>query len=168
MDVLTPEQRHKCMSRIKSKDTSIEVLLRKALWREGIRYRKNLKTLLGKPDIAITKHKIAVFCDGELWHGKDWGEKKDTIKSNRDFWIPKIEKNMAKDSVSEKKLENMGWVILRFWGRDIQKNLAACVNEVKETIYEIENGIYQGKFGEADMPLAAENEPEYDAKREKN
>ena len=85
MDVLTPEQRRKCMSRIKSKNTSIEILLRKALWREGIRYRKNLKSLPGKPDIAITKYKIAVFCDGELWHGKDWEEKKNTIKSNRDF-----------------------------------------------------------------------------------
>ena len=160
MDVLTPEQRRKCMSRIKSKDTSIEVLLRKALWREGIRYRKNLKTLPGKPDIAITKHKIAVFCDGELWHGKDWEAKKDTIKTNRDFWIPKIEKNFTKDNVNEKKLEKMGWIIIRFWGMDIKKNLAACVNEIKETIYEKENGMYQNKFREKDL-IAAEPEPEY-------
>jgi DNA mismatch endonuclease (patch repair protein) len=161
MDVLTPEQRHKCMSHIKNKNTSIEVLLCKALWREGIRYRKNVKTLPGKPDIAITKYKIAVFCDGELWHGKDWQEKKDTIKTNKDFWISKIEKNMTKDNVNEKKLESMGWIVLRFWGKDIKKNLTGCVNEIKETIYETENGIYQGKFHEGDYSIAAEKEPEY-------
>jgi len=160
MDVLTPEQRRKCMSRIKAKDTSIEVLLRKALWREGIRYRKNYKSLPGKPDIAITKYKIAVFCDGELWHGKDWENKQHTIKSNRDFWISKIEKNMLKDNINEKKLEKAGWVVLRFWGKDIMKNPAACVNEVKETIHEIKNGIYQSKFNETDL-IAAEKEPEY-------
>ena len=161
MDVLTPEQRRKCMSRIKNKNTSIEVFLRKALWREGIRYRKNLKTLPGKPDIAITKYKIAVFCDGELWHGKNWEEKKNTIKSNRDFWLPKIEKNMMKDNVNEKKLEKAGWVVLRFWGMDIKKNLAACVNEVKETISEIKKGNYQCKFSERDFSMAAEDRPEY-------
>ena len=161
MDVLTPEQRHKCMSRIKSKDTSIEVLLRKALWHEGIRYRKNLKSLPGKPDIAITRHKIAVFCDGELWHGKDWENTKDTIKTNRDFWIPKIEKNIKKDNINEKTLESMGWIVLRFWGRDIKKNIADCVNEIKETIFEIENGIYRDKYSEADLSIAAEKESEY-------
>jgi len=161
MDVLTPEQRSKCMSRIKAENTSIEVLLRKALWREGIRYRKNLKTLPGKPDIAITKYKIAIFCDGELWHGKDWEKTKNRINSNRDFWISKIEKNMMKDTINEKKLEKAGWVVLRFWGKDIKKKLADCVNEVKETIYETKNGIYQAKFSEADVLTAAEPEPEY-------
>ena len=151
MDVLTPEQRRKCMSRIKSKNTSIEILLRKALWHEGIRYRKNFKLLPGKPDIAITKYKLAIFCDGELWHGKNWEKTKGTVKTNRDFWIPKIEKNIIKDNVNEKKLENTGWVILRFWGRDIKKNLADCVNEVKETIFNIENGMYLDKFREVDF-----------------
>ena len=160
MDVLTPEQRHKCMSNIKNKNTSIEVLLRKALWRQGIRYRKNITSLPGKPDIAITKHKIAVFCDGELWHGKDWEDRKGTIKSNRDFWIPKIEKNIKRDAVNEKSLEKMGWTVLRFWGNDIKKNIADCVNEIKQTIYEIENGIYRDKFDEAEL-IAAEEEPGY-------
>jgi DNA mismatch endonuclease (patch repair protein) len=166
MDVLTPEQRHKCMSHIKSKNTSIEILLRKALWREGIRYRINYKSLPGKPDIAITKYKIAVFCDGELWHGKDWKEKKNTIKTNKKFWISKIEKNMLRDTVNEKKLESMGWIVLRFWGKDIKKNLTDCVNEIKETIYEIENGIYQGKFYEEDYSIAAETEPRYNTNEE--
>jgi DNA mismatch endonuclease (patch repair protein) len=128
----TSEQRHKIMSRIRSSNTSIEVMLRKALWHEGIRYRKNLKSLPGSPDIAITKHKIAIFCDGEFWHGKNWDEKKESIKTNRDFWISKIDRNIMRDNENEKKLDNMGWVVLRFWGNEINKNLADCVKEIKE------------------------------------
>jgi DNA mismatch endonuclease (patch repair protein) len=137
MDGLTIEQRSRTMARIKSSGTSIEVLLRKALWREGIRYRKNLKTLPGKPDIAITKHKLAIFCDGELWHGRSWETKMAAIKTNRDYWIPKIERNMARDDKNEKDLKNMGWTVLRFWGEDIKKDLAGCVSAVKEAIFEI-------------------------------
>jgi DNA mismatch endonuclease (patch repair protein) len=165
MDVLTPEQRHKNMSQIRSKNTSIEVLLRKALWREGIRYRKNYDKLPGKPDIAITKHRIAVFCDGELWHGKDWEDKKKRIKTNSDYWIRKIERNMARDAENERMLEGMGWAVIRFWGNDIKKNLADCVNEIKETIYEIENdtgGIkYEQGYNEFTGLIAAEDDPEY-------
>ena len=162
MDVLTPEQRHKCMTRIRSKDTSIEVLLRKALWRNGIRYRKSYALLPGKPDIAITKYKIAIFCDGELWHGKNWESKKQQIKTNRDYWIPKIERNIARDTKNEKKLENMGWVVMRFWGQEIKKKLMDCVNEIKEIIYKIENNIYSIEYGqEYNDLMAAEDEPEY-------
>jgi DNA mismatch endonuclease (patch repair protein) len=161
MDDLTPEQRHKCMSHIRSKDTSVEVSLRKALWHEGIRYRKNLKILPGKPDIVITKYKIAVFCDGELWHGKDWEIRKETIKTNRDYWIPKIERNIKRDSDNKKQLENMGWIVIRFWGKEIKKNLNDCINEIKETIYEIEGNIYQEKYCEDDILIVAENEPDY-------
>jgi DNA mismatch endonuclease (patch repair protein) len=167
MDNLTPEQRHRCMSRIKNKDTSVEVLLRKALWREGIRYRKNLKTLPGKPDIAITKYKIAVFCDGELWHGKDWKKRKQTIATNRDYWIPKIERNMARDKENLKKLENMGWTVVRFWGMEITKKLAGCVQEVKDIIYEIENEMYTPDCGhDYDAALmAAEHRSKYNKKK---
>ncbi|MDR1654924.1 MAG: very short patch repair endonuclease [Treponema sp.] len=165
MNDLTPEQRHKCMSHVKSNDTSIEVLLRKALWHEGIRYRKNVKTLPGKPDIAITKYKIAIFCDGELWHGKDWETKKETIKTNRNYWIPKIERNMARDIENEKKLESMGWIVIRFWGKEIEKNLMNCVNEIMETIYEIKNNIYgteyEQEYNKINGLLAAEDEPVY-------
>jgi DNA mismatch endonuclease (patch repair protein) len=157
---MTKEQRHKCMSNIKSKDTSVEITLRKALWHEGIRYRKNFKTLPGKPDIAITKYKVAVFCDGELWHGKDWTQKKTTFKTNRDYWVSKIEKNIARDMANERKLEKMGWVVLRFWGMEIEKNLKNCVNEVKEKLYEIKNGIYQIDYYHEDY-YAAENENDY-------
>jgi len=166
MDNLTPEQRHKNMSHIKSKDTSIEVLLRKALWHEGIRYKKNLKTLPGKPDIAITKYKIAVFCDGELWHGKNWETRKETISTNRDYWVPKIERNITRDNENEKKLENMGWVVIRFWGGKIKKNLFDCINEIKKTIYEIENGIYNIEYKQeyGNDLMAAENVSEYNEK----
>ena len=163
MDDLTPEQRHKSMSHIKSSNTSIEILLRKALWHEGIRYRKNVQTLPGKPDIAITKYKIAIFCDGELWHGKDWVTKRETIKTNQDYWIPKIERNIVRDNENEKKLEKMGWVVIRFWGKDIKKNLENCVNEIMEIIYEIKNGIYKADYNGANVLFAAEDEAEYNS-----
>ena len=160
MDVLTPKQRHKCMSHIKSKDTSIEILLRKALWHEGIRYRKNYDKLQGKPDIVITKYKVAIFCDGELWHGKDWETRKGTLKTNRDYWISKIERNITRDNENEKRLKNKGWIVLRFWGKDIKKNLADCVKEIKELIYEIKHDIYNENYDSYNL-LVAENDPEY-------
>jgi len=167
MDNLTPEQRHRSMSHIRSKDTSVEVLLRKALWHEGIRYRKNLKTLPGKPDIAITKYKLAIFCDGELWHGKYWETRKETITTNRDYWIPKIERNIARDNKNEKKLENIGWIVIRFWGKEIKKNLLDCVKAIKETIYEIENGIYSIDYEQeyGNDLMVAEYGSEYDEKK---
>jgi DNA mismatch endonuclease (patch repair protein) len=164
MDRLTPEQRHIAMSHIKSKNTSIEIQLRKALWKEGIRYRKNYKTLPGCPDIAITKYKIAIFCDGEFWHGKNWENKKDSIKTNRNYWLPKIDRNIARDNKIEKELENMGWVILRYWGNEIKKNLEDCINEVKETIYGIENGIYDVEYSNSADLLVAEDEQDYVAR----
>jgi DNA mismatch endonuclease (patch repair protein) len=165
MDKLTKERRSWNMSRIRSKNTQPEILMRKALWHEGIRYRKNYDKLPGKPDIAITKYKIAVFCDGEFWHGKNWNVKKDAIKSNRDYWIPKIERNMCRDNENDRKLEGMGWVVLHFWGQEIKKKLAECVSEIKETIIKIESGIYnddyyQDELADVDL-IAAEEEPAY-------
>jgi len=157
----TPAQRRLVMSHIRSNNTSIEIQLRKALWHEGIRYRINLKTLPGKPDIAITKYKIAIFCDGEFWHGKNWETSKKSIKTNRDYWIPKIERNIARDNTNERKLQNMGWIVLRYWGSEINKSLFSCVRDIKETIFDITNGLYDdGQFFNNDM-LAAENEPMY-------
>jgi len=161
MDDLTTEQRHKCMSHIRSNNTSIEILLCKALWHEGVRYRKSYNKLPGKPDIAITKYKIAIFCDGELWHGKDWETRRETIKTNKDYWIPKIERNMARDNKNDKELENMGWVVLHFWGKEIRKNLTECVNQIKEAIYEIEHGIYKEKYKWENIMLVAEDSLEY-------
>ncbi len=135
-DVLTKEQRKKNMQNIRSKDTKIEVILRKALWERGIRYRKNYKELPGRPDIAITKYKIAVFCDGEFFHGKDWDELKKKLQNsnNSDFWIGKISKNILRDRENDKKLEMLGWKVIRFWGNDIKKRTTECVEVIEETI----------------------------------
>ena len=129
-DDLTPEQRRKNMQAIRSKDTSIELCLRKALWERGIRYRKNYKKLIGKPDIAITKYRIAVFCDSDYWHGYDWENRNQRIKSNREYWIPKIERNMARDKEVNEVLERDGWTVLRFWEWQIKKQLDNCVDEI--------------------------------------
>jgi DNA mismatch endonuclease (patch repair protein) len=136
------EQRHYNMSRIRSKNTKIEANLRNALWHEGIRYRKNYKALPGKPDIAIMRYRIVIFCDGEFWHGKDWEIKKPKIQSNREYWIAKIERNMSRDNENELLLQNLGWTVLRFWDGDIRKSLATCVEEVKEAIFQIQMDSY--------------------------
>jgi DNA mismatch endonuclease (patch repair protein) len=135
------EQRRYNMSRIKSNNTAIETDLRKALWSEGVRYRKNYKGLPGKPDIVITKYRIAIFCDGEFWHGKDWGRKKLKLQENKEYWIAKIERNIERDGETNELLRNMGWTVLRFWGDEIRKDISACVAEVKKAItrYSIKN-----------------------------
>ena len=139
-DKLTPEQRKKCMRRVRSKDSKIEVRLRKALWHKGYRYRKNYKALPGKPDIAITKHKIAIFCDSEFFHGKDW-EKSLHAQimrgSNAEFWEKKILRNMKRDEEVDHELKGLGWKVLRFWGKEIEKNLDGCIRVVEEAIFEI-------------------------------
>ncbi len=138
-DNLTKEQRHKNMSHIKSKDTSIEVKLRKALWSRGYRYRKNYNELPGKPDIAITKYKIAIFCDSEFFHGKDWEVLKPRLQKgdNAEYWIPKIQRNRERDDEINKKLLFLGWTVIRFWGRDIMKKTDECVKVVEEAIFDI-------------------------------
>ena len=130
MDRLTPEQRHKNMQAVKSKGTKIEVKLGKAMWKLGLRYRKNYKKLPGKPDFVLVSAKIAVFCDGEFWHGKDWDERKNDIKSHQDFWFAKIEKNMKRDAEINSQLESLGWVVVRFWGKQIEKHVDECAETV--------------------------------------
>lgn len=130
----TQEQIHYNMSRIRCKDTAIEIKLRKELWNRGLRYRKNVKTVIGKPDIAFIGKKIAVFCDSEFWHGFDWDNRKNQIKTNPEFWITKIERNMKRDSEVNAILESQGWVVLRFWGRDIQKNTERCADEIERIV----------------------------------
>ena len=133
-DDLTPEQRRKNMQAIKSLDTSIELRLRKALWARGVRYRKNYRKLIGRPDIVLTKYKIAIFCDSDYWHGYDWENRHQRIKSNREYWIPKIERNMARDKEVNEALARDGWTVLRFWEWQIRKQLDECVEEVIKSI----------------------------------
>ena len=138
-DVLTPEQRRKNMQHIKSKDTKIEMLLRKALWEKGYRYRKNDASLPGKPDIVLTKYKIAIFCDGEFFHGKDWEILKPKLENsnNSEFWVNKISKNIERDDEINKQLLYLGWTVIRFWGEEIKKDVSKCVQVVEEAIYDL-------------------------------
>lgn len=138
-DNLTKEQRHKNMSHIKSRDTSIEVKLRKELWKKGYRYRKNYNRIPGKPDIAITKYKIAIFCDSEFFHGKDWEVLKPGLQKgdNAEYWIPKIQRNRERDDEVNKKLLFLGWTVIRFWGKDIMKNVDECIKVIDEAVFDI-------------------------------
>ena len=137
-DTHTKEQRRKNMQRIKSKDTSIELLLRKELWRRGYRYRKNYSKLPGKPDIALTKYKIAIFCDSEFFHGKDWEVLKPRLEKgdNADYWVKKIARNRERDEEINKKLLFEGWTVIRFWGKDIKKRLDECIRVIEETVWD--------------------------------
>lgn len=130
----TSEQRSRTMSKIRSKDTKSELQLRKALWAKGYRYRKNVKSLPGSPDIAIKKYKVAVFIDGEFWHGYNWERKRKTIKRNRAYWIPKIERNIARDRSNTKQLQDMGWLVLRFWEQRLKKEFDTCLLLIAEAI----------------------------------
>lgn len=124
--ILTAKQRSKNMSHIRSVDTKPELILRKELWNKGVRYRKNFKKLPGKPDIAIMKHHIAIFVDGEFWHGYKWEEKQNNIHTHRSYWIPKIEKNMKRDVTVNSELESLGWKVVRFWSKEVIKNPDYC------------------------------------------
>ena len=132
----TPEQISYNMQQVKNKDSKIEVLLRKELWRRGIRYRKNVTRIYGKPDIAFIGKKIAVFCDSEFWHGYNWEERKKDFKSHQEFWIPKIERNMERDKEVNEKLLSEGWTVFRFWGNDIKKNTALCADQIEKAVRE--------------------------------
>lgn len=147
-DDLTNEQRRKNMQHIRSNDTKIEVLLRKALWNRGYRYRKNYRDLPGKPDIALTKYKIAIFCDGEFFHGKDWEVLRPRLEksNNSEYWISKISKNRKRDDEVNKKLLFMGWTVIRFWGRDIKNNTDECIKVIDETVLDL-------KLGDKDIEL---------------
>ena len=134
MDNHTSEQRSKNMRAVKNKDSKIELLLRKELWSRGRRYQKNVTSIEGKPDIVFKGKKVAVFCDSEFWHGYDWEARKGDIKSNRDFWIPKIERTIQRDKEVTEKLEEEGWTVLRFWGKDIQKNCSKCADLVEQAL----------------------------------
>ena len=130
----TTKERSRLMGKIRGKDTKPEVMFRKALWAKGYCYRKNIKKLPGKPDVVLNKFKLVIFIDGEFWHGYNWEEKKKTIKSNRAFWIPKIERNMQRDRQVEIELVKLGFTVFRFWEQRIKKDLDACLEEVVEYI----------------------------------
>lgn len=137
MDNLTPEQRRKNMQAIKASATKAEVLLAKSLYRKGYRYRKNNKSVFGKPDLTFKKIKLAIFIDGEFWHGKDWEIRKESIKSNREYWIPKIEKNISRDQIVNAELIKEGWTVLRFWAKDVEKNTELYSDQIEKKIKQL-------------------------------
>lgn len=122
------------MKAIKNKNSKIELILGKSLWSKGLRYRKNDKSIYGKPDFSIKKLKIAIFCDSEFWHGKNWAIRKFDLKSNKEFWINKIEKNIQRDILVNETLSKEGWIVLRFWGNEILKDKDNCTNIIFEKI----------------------------------
>ena len=126
----TTPVRSKTMARIRGKDTKPEMKFRKVLWHSGVRFRVNKIGLPGKPDIANKRLKFVVFIDGEFWHGKDWESKKMSIKSNRKFWIPKIERNIQRDQEINFQLSKLGFRVFRFWQGDIEKNCGGCLMKV--------------------------------------
>ncbi len=130
----TQEQIRFNMQKIKSKDSDIEKLLRKALWERGYHYRKNVKSVYGHPDIAFIGKKIAIFCDSEFWHGFDWENRRKDFKVRQEFWISKIEKNIARDKEVTKTLEKDGWTVIRFWGKEIKKNTDYCVSIIEKAV----------------------------------
>ena len=136
MDKLTPEQRKRCMQANKSKGTKPEVLLAKTMWRMGLRYRKNNKTVFGKPDFTFKKYKIAIFVDGEFWHGKDWEKHKTDFKSNHRFWISKIKRNIERDIEVTNHLQADGWQVFRFWSKDVIRSTDDCIDRIRRAIRE--------------------------------
>ena len=138
MDRLTPEQRRKNMQAVKNKDSQIELMLRRELWSRGLRYQKNSNKVFGHPDIVFIGKKVAVFCDSEFWHGYDWENRKKDFKSNQEFWIPKIERNMQRDLEVNKILQEEGWAVLRFWGKEIKKDLIKCADKIEKAVKQDE------------------------------
>ena len=124
----------KRLSSVRSSHGSMETKLAKALWHRGIRYRRNYKKLPGSPDIAITKYKIAIFVDGEFWHGYDWDNAKNKIKKNKEYWVRKIEKNMERDIKNDILLKELNWLVLHFWINDLQKFFDGCVNDILDVV----------------------------------
>ena len=140
--------RSEMMSRVKGRDTSIEMKLRRALWKEGIRYRKNCKGILGTPDICLKGLKIAIFCDSEFWHGKLYMEGKSIPKNNREFWERKLERNIERDKEVNEGLENEGWTVLRFWDKEIEKDLDRCVDRVRDAISTARSRLFHDRHSE--------------------
>ncbi|MBK9983183.1 MAG: very short patch repair endonuclease [Chitinophagales bacterium] len=134
MDRLTRDQRRKNMQAVRATGSKIEVRLAKALFARNYRYRKNDHSVFGKPDLTFKRYKIAIFVDGEFWHGKDWDKRKHDHKSNSEFWHQKIERNIQRDLEVSLELKRQGWKVLRFWGSEIENGLEKCLLIIENEI----------------------------------
>jgi DNA mismatch endonuclease (patch repair protein) len=130
----TPLTRSQQMARVKSKNTSFEMMLRRELWRRGLRYRANDKTIFGKPDIVFKGKKIAVFVDSEFWDGKDYPNGRNIPKENNDYWVKKIERNIARDKEVNRTLKKEGWKVIRIWSKDLKKNVSGFADMIQKAI----------------------------------
>lgn len=130
MDVLTPEQRRRCMQANKGRGTKPERAFARLLWSSGIRYRKHQRSVPGTPDFSIKKYRLAIFIDGEFWHGRNWAARRETFSTNRQFWIAKIERNMARDRAVTAWLTDHGWKVFRFWESDVAHNPGIWIAKV--------------------------------------
>lgn len=136
-----PKTTHKIMSAVKSKDTRPELKLRKALWHKNLRFRVNYKKLPGKPDIVFTKYKVAIFCDGDFWHGHNWALRgkaslEEELEGYSEYWRAKILKNIERDSETDKTLKALGWTVVRIWENDIKTDVDQCVAAIQEILFE--------------------------------
>lgn len=134
MDVLTPEQRKKNMKSIRGKDTKYEVLVRKALFAEGFRFRKNDKRFPGTPDIVLPKYRTVVFINGCFWHRHPGCKYATTPKTNVEFWNKKFEANVRKDKSSRESLETAGWNVVVLWECELKKDFDSVMSSLKQTI----------------------------------
>lgn len=134
MKLKSKEQISLNMSMVRSSGSVIERMLGKALWADGIRYRKQYKKVPGRPDFALVGQKVAIFCDSAFWHGRGYPETGEQFKSNRDFWLPKIQRNIARDEQVNLMLFNLGWVVLRFWDDQILRDAEECVRVVRHVM----------------------------------
>lgn len=120
----------------KKTDTRCEVMMRRALWAAGCRYRKNAKDLPGQPDVIFPGARIAVFCDGDFWHGRDWESRRQKLSrgTNSEYWLAKIQRNMERDRQNTQRLQEMGWTVLRFWESQIRSDVAEVARAVLGTL----------------------------------
>jgi len=131
---VTSKKRSELMSRIRSNNTKPELALRHGLWGQGFRFSRKTSKLPGKPDIILNKYKVAIFIDGEFWHGYRWRDKKRKLQANRKYWIPKIEGNIKRDKQNNRVLRRVGWKVIRFWEHQIIRDLPLCITKIKRMI----------------------------------
>ena len=160
-DVMTSEQRSRCMAAIKGKDTKPEMIVRKYLFSRGLRFRVQVKKLPGTPDIVLPKYKTAIFVNGCFWHGHEECKYFRLPKSNIEFWKEKIERNIERDRESMQALLDLGWKVIRVWECEL-RNKANCeetLNKIYNSITSVDRSGYS--FEETDVPMAAEPEADY-------
>lgn len=124
------------MSQVRNKDTDLESLIRSTLFRRGWRFRKHVAALPGKPDIVFSRHRVAVFVDGDFWHGYRFSQWNGKLS---EFWKIKIEKNRARDQKNFCKLRRLGWRVIRLWQHDIKKDLDRCIDRIESVLVEAES-----------------------------